>query len=82
MDDEMIELTWYVEDGFVGADRPQTMTIYKSDLEGLDDEQVDQLLQELIWDEFTQTIYPEFEEGYLEEAIALRDQTSGDDDEE
>lgn len=52
---ERIEITWYVEDGYVGRDRPQHLRVDLSDFEFCDTEkEVEQILEELLEEAFNQ----------------------------
>ena len=51
MEDEKIEITWYVEDGYAGKDRPQHLYVRLSDFEFCSSQrEVDDILAEMLDD--------------------------------
>lgn len=56
---ERITITYGVDDGYVGGDRPQHVTIYMSDLEDCEtDEEIETIIDEAVEDHMRQTITP------------------------
>lgn len=53
---DSIEVKWYVDDGYISDDRPQTASIDPSYFEGLDREAAEEALDEIIQDYFTQNV--------------------------
>ena len=58
----MIRITWEVEDGYVGKSRPQHYTLTPFEVEEYneceDDEDRQDLLNQIVQDEFDNKIYP------------------------
>lgn len=51
-----MKITWEVEDGYVGGSRPQSVTIPKEELEGLEGLAREHLIEAYIQDSFEQTV--------------------------
>ncbi len=55
MNDEF-EIKWEVEDGYVGGDRPQYVTIEASDFEDMSEDEIREEINNLVEEEFNQRI--------------------------
>lgn len=68
---DRIEISWQVEDGYVGKSRPQRTLIEVEDLEFCETEdEVEQLIYDAIGDDFVQTISWAISDGLEEAKIA------------
>lgn len=50
-----LKITWYTDDGYVGH-RPHEITINPHDYEGMERDEIESALNELIQDDFEQTV--------------------------
>lgn len=67
--DNGFEVTWSVEDGYVGKDRPQTLYIDESDIDSeMDDDELKKMFWDSIDDDFNQKIssYSRDESAFLD----------------
>ena len=51
-----IKVRWQVEDGYAGGARPQSTTLNLEDFEGCSDEQIVEMIEQCIQDDFEQSI--------------------------
>ena len=52
-----MRVTWEVEDGYAGKNRPQFTDIPNEDLEGLDEDERKQLIEDYVRQDFESNIY-------------------------
>jgi len=70
MDEEKIEFTWYVDDGFVTGDRPQEISLSVAEVKECGTLEAAMLfVGDSIKEEFNQSIGVTYSESELEEAI-------------
>ena len=53
---KVIRVTWEVDDGYAGGARPQTLEIPAEELEGLENEERESMIHNMVQEEFEQRI--------------------------
>lgn len=78
----MIVVEWYVDDGFMTGDRPQYIELEYEDVEGMSDNEIDDLLSSIAREEFEANITYEVSETAVSEIRDYIEMIEADDEDE
>ena len=81
--DTEIKITWEVEDGFVCGKREYNFTIDARDLEGMDESEIEEHIEEMVAEDFQSRVsYSCDTPLYTEQALQILDSLEENEDEE